>query len=136
MSTVFNDSVNRVFIKCFGEHFYKVVCQSWAIVFKTELPSCATIFVLKALTSQEEILLDNPKNFNAFHRSLGLIIDSPTFLSNDLFSSKISFLDLYLADYKYLCQCVILSLQTFKIIYHDFLFHQQFPHQAIPESFV
>ena len=36
---------------------------------KTELATCSTVlFIFNELTSQEEILLDNPKDFNAFHR--------------------------------------------------------------------
>ena len=54
--------------------------------------------IFKALTSQEEIVLGNPRDFNAFHRFLGLPIDSLNYFSkNDLFLLKIIFLTLYLA---------------------------------------
>ena len=44
---------------------------------KTKLASCSTVFfIFKGLTSQEEILIGNPRDFNAFHRSLALTIDS------------------------------------------------------------
>ena len=63
---------------------YKVIRQRWAIIFKpskTELASCSnSLFIFKPLTSQEKILLGNPKHIKAFHKSLHLPIDSVIFV--------------------------------------------------------
>ena len=50
------------------------------------------ILIFKALISLEEALLDNPIDIKAFHRSLGLPIDSVNLVSkNTLFLLKIIF---------------------------------------------
>ena len=70
---------------------------------KTELASCSTVFIFKVLTSQEEILLGNPRDFNAFHRSLGLPIDLLNFFSkNYLFIRKKCF--------SYFMSCCIINI--------------------------
>ena len=41
-----------------------------------ERASCSTVlFISKVPKSQEELLLGNPRAFNAFHRSLGLLTE-------------------------------------------------------------
>ena len=56
------------------------------------------IIYLNAPTSQEEILLGNPRDFNVFHKFLGLTIYLLIFFSkSNPFFLKIIFLTLYLA---------------------------------------
>ena len=93
--------VNWVFIGCFGKYVYKVLYQIW--VTKIELASwSAVLFVFKALTSVEEILLGNPRDFTSFHRSLGLPIDSLK-----VFSEIFSFYKKYLI---YFISCHIINI--------------------------
>ena len=90
MFIMFDNSVNRVFISWFEEHFYKVLHQSCVIISKpskAEITSwSAVFFIFKALTSQEEVLLGKPWDLKAFHRPLVLPRDSV-----NLFPKKCSF---------------------------------------------
>ena len=63
MFVIFNTSVNRLFIGCFGEYFCKVLCQSWIILkpSKIELGSLS-----RRNFTWKKNLLGNLRDFNAF----------------------------------------------------------------------
>ena len=72
----------------------------WGTIFQGSLPKLTlrsfVLFIFKALTSQEEILLGNPRDFKAFRKSLGLPIDSVNLFSkNALFLLKTIFCSFY-----------------------------------------